>query len=125
MSPQLSPPVARSRVGLLEPDGPFGRFAVQLLERELPALPPERRRETVAFVCRRARQVPSPLRLGISAVTVGVALALRTVGPERTTAALRATSLPFVGELPRMVRSLGFAYVWETWPDTGPTGSPA
>ena len=33
--------------------------------------------------------------------------------------------LPLVGEFPRLVRSLGFAYIWETWPDTSPSGAPA
>jgi hypothetical protein len=31
--------------------------------------------------------------------------------------------LPFVGEYPRLMRSLGFAYVWEHWPTTTPTGA--
>jgi hypothetical protein len=33
--------------------------------------------------------------------------------------------LPLVGELARLIRSLGFAFVWETWPDSSPTGAPA
>lgn len=123
MSSQLSPPVARPRVGLLDPDGPFGRFADRLLVRELPDLPDARRRETVVFVCRRTRQVPTPLWLGIGALSVGVAVSFRTLGATRTTTALQSTSVPLVGELARMVRSLGFAYVWETWPDTEPTGA--
>ena len=125
MSSQLSPPVDAPRPGLLTPDGPFGRFADRLLERELPDLPADRRHETVSFVCRRTAGVPTPLRLGIAMLTVAVGGSFRTVGPERTTALLRSTSMPFVGELARMVRSLGFAYVWETWPATSPSGGPA
>jgi hypothetical protein len=109
----------------LRPTGPFGRFADDLLVIELPDLPDDRRTETVAFVCRRAGQVPTPLRLGIVALAVGTGAAQRLVGAERTAALLRATSLPFVGELSRLVRSLGFAYVWETWPSTTPSGAAA
>ena len=109
----------------LSSDGPFGLFADRLITLELPDLPPSARLETVAFVCRRASQVPSPLRLGVMVLTLGVGVAQRLAGIDRTTRFLRNSTLPFVGELPRMVRSLGFAYVWETWPDTSPTGSPA
>ena len=105
-------------------EGGFGVFADALLAAELPDLTEERRAETVVFVCRRAREVPTPLRLGLTALSFGVALGQRLAGAERTTAFLRVTGLPFVGELARMVRSLGFAFVWETWPATSPSGAP-
>lgn len=103
-------------------EGPFGTFADRLLALELPDLPNERRAETVAFVCRRTREVPTPLKLGVTTLTVAVGLSHRAIGGDRTTAFMRSTSLPFVSELARMVRSLGFAFIWETWPDTSPTG---
>lgn len=109
---------------VLDVDGPFGLFSRRLLSVELPELPPARRDDTVAFVCRRAAQTPGPLRAGLITITTGVGLAERLIDPERLTALLRATSLPLVGELPRMVRSLAFAYVWETWPATHPDGAP-
>lgn len=104
-------------------EGPFGTFADRLLALELPDLAPPARAETVAFVCRRAIQVPSPLQLGLVALSLGVGAAQRIVGWERTTRFLQRTRLPLVGELARMARSLGFAYVWETWPDSTPTGA--
>ena len=61
---------------LLAIDGPFGRFADRLLAVELPELPVARRADTVAFVCRRAAQVPSPLRVGVLALSIAVAQAL-------------------------------------------------
>lgn len=122
-TPSAATPGAPSS-GPLRPDGPFGRFAAELLAVELPDLPDERRVSTVEFVCRRAAQVPAPLRLGIMVLSVLVGVARRCIGAERTTAFLRSTSLPFVGELARMVRSLGFAFVWETWPSTQPAGAP-
>jgi len=110
-------------VSPLSPDGAFGRFADQLLELELPDLPADRRSDTVAFVCRRAQQVPSPLRLGILGLSVATGVGQRAVGDDRTVRFLRRTRLPFVAELARMVRSLGFAFVWETWPSTTPLGA--
>lgn len=109
---------------LLDVDGPFGEFATTLLAAELPRLPVESRADTVAFVCRRAQQIPGPLRAGVTSLVASAAAAARVVGWPTVTARLRATSLPLLGELARLVRSLGFAYVWETWPNTEPDGSP-
>ncbi|MCB0965529.1 MAG: hypothetical protein KDB37_01730 [Ilumatobacter sp.] len=106
----------------LDPDGPFGRFAERLLMLELPDLPDDRRASTVAFVSHRAHQVPGPLRAGVTLLSVATGVAERVVEPDRVVAFLRSTELPLVGELARMVRSLAFAYVWETWPSTTPTG---
>ena len=108
---------------LLSVEGPFGVFADRLLALELPDLPDDRRADAVDFTCRRANEVPSPLKLGISVLTAGVGLAQRVVGDDTTTSFLRGTSLPFVGELSRMVRLLAFAFIWETWPNTSPTGA--
>jgi hypothetical protein len=108
---------------VLSSEGPFGLFADRLLSLELPALPDSSRSETVDFVCSRAEQTPSPLRAGVIVLSCGVAFGQRLLGVDRTTRLLRGTSLPLVGELARMVRSLGFAYIWETWPHTLPTGS--
>lgn len=109
----------------LRPSGPFGRFADDLLSTELPDLPADRRAETVSFVCRRAAQVPTPLQLGVITLSVGVGGMQRLLGHPRTVGFLRGTSLPFVGELARLVRSLGFTYVWETWPTTTESGAPS
>ncbi len=111
--------------GPLRSTGAFGRFADDLLVIELPDLPDDRRTEAVAFVCRRAAQTPTPLRLGILALVMATGVAQRVLGTSRTTAFLRRTSLPLVGELSRLVRSLGFAYVWETWPATNESGAVA
>jgi hypothetical protein len=107
----------------LSVEGPFGRFADRLLATELPELPPPARDLTVAFVCRRAEEVPAPLRLGMTVLVAGVGAAQRVLGLDRTTGFLRSTELPLVGELARMVRALGFTFIWETWPDTSPTGA--
>lgn len=108
---------------LLSIKGPFGAFSDRLLALELPDLPNDRRAETVSFVCGRCQTVPSPLKLGIATLTIAVGLSQRVLGNDRTTVFLQGTSLPFVGELARIVRSLGFTFVWETWPATSPTGA--
>lgn len=107
----------------LSPEGPFGRFADRLLTAELPDLPSPARADTVAFVCRRAGQIPSPLRLGVTLLAATIGVGERLAGRHRIDTFLRATSLPLIGELARMVRSLGFTFVWETWPSTSPSGA--
>ena len=104
-------------------DGALGQFANCLLTIELPDLPDPVRAETVAFVCRRANQMPSPLRIGLLLICTAVGLGQRVAGLDRTTRFLQGSRLPLLGELPRMVRSLGFAFIWETWPDTAPSGA--
>ena len=106
----------------LTSDGALGLFADRLLRIELPDLPEPSRADTVVFVCGRANQMPSPLRIGLVLVCTGVALAQRAAGIDRTTRFLQGSRLPLLGELPRMVRSLAFAFIWETWPDTSPSG---
>jgi len=106
----------------LNQDGPLGRFADHLLGVELPDLPVERRAQTTLFVCRRAGELPSPLRIGVALLAVAVGAAEPVAGLDRITQFVRVTRFPFIGELARMVRSLGFTYIWETWPDTSPTG---
>ena len=34
-----------------------------------------------------------------------------------------AKPLPLLAEYPRLIRSLAYAFVWETWPDTTSTGA--
>lgn len=107
----------------LDLDGSLGRFADRVLADELPDLPDDRRAATVAFVCRRAAQTPGPLRLGVTGLALGTDLAGRAFGDGRVVTFMRATRLPLVGELARMVRSLAAAFIWETWPATSPTGA--
>ena len=102
-----------------------GPFAERLLAHDLPDLPGDRRADAVEFVVRRVEHLPDFTRLGV----VLIAAAVRAVMalPAGWSLARRLTSLPLplVAEYPRLVRSLSWAYVWERWPTTGPTGSPA
>ena len=98
------------------------RFSDVLLAADLPDLPAERRREVTAFVGRRVDSLPSPMRVGLSAVAIVTGAAGAVVGRGRVVALLRRHPLPLAGDYVRLVRSLGYAYVWERWPDTGPRG---
>jgi hypothetical protein len=102
--------------------GHVAAFCDEVLVHDLPDLPAERRAEVVAFAGRRIRGLPSPMRIGVGAVAVAVAAAGRVVGLARLVRLLAARPLPVLGEYVRLVRSLGYAYVWETWPATTPTG---
>ena len=101
-----------------------GPFADRLLALDLPELPTDRRDEVVEFVARRVDGLPSLMHLGVMVLGLAFRLGLAVAGDPfvRTMGRL---SLPLAGEYVRMVRSLGYAYVWETWPDTGATGGPA
>lgn len=105
------------------PSTAMGRFADGLLAADLPGLADERRHQTVAFVERRADGLPSFTRFGVRVIALKVHLLGRLLGHERVRAAVLRFPLPLVSEYPRLVRSLGYAYVWETWPDTRVDGS--
>lgn len=98
-------------------------LADRLLESDLPDLPSESRQSVLAFVCHRVDTLPSFTRFGVLAIGTVFHLLLKLPGGWAICRALMALPLPFVAEYPRLIRSLGFAYVWEHWPDTSPTGA--
>ena len=104
---------------------PVGRFADVLLALELPALPDDRRERTKDFVEQRVSTLPSFTRFGVVVISFAVDLVGRVIGLDRAAALVTAKPLPLLAEYPRLVRSLGFAFIWETWPETQPTGAPA
>jgi membrane protein YqaA with SNARE-associated domain len=109
----------------LRPGSSVRPFAQWLLGRDLPALPTDRRDDTVEFVVRRMDELPSPLALGVG--IIAVVLRWLVVVPGGTTLAATLTRLPVPGvsEYVRLIRSLARAFVWEQWPDTAPSGAPA
>ncbi|MBI5087508.1 MAG: hypothetical protein HZB15_01175 [Actinobacteria bacterium] len=113
-------------IASLAPAGPLvAPFAEQLLRLDLPRLDDARRREATAFAVRRVAGMPGVVRSGVLAVALPIRLALATPLAGATVRFLARRSLPLVGEYVRLVRSLGYAYIWETWPDTRPDGAPA
>ncbi|HYU66152.1 MAG TPA: hypothetical protein VEK09_05325 [Jatrophihabitantaceae bacterium] len=101
----------------------IAEFSNHVIATDLPALPAERRADVVAFAGRRIAALPSPMKLGVGIVAVVVGGLGRIVGLPRLTAVLVRRPLPVLGDYVRLVRSLSYAYVWETWPSTGPDGS--
>lgn len=93
-----------------------------VLENDLPDLDPVRRDVVTAFVAERLTALPGPMRLGVSVVALVVA-AIHSVAGDRSLVKLSSISLPIVGEYFRLLRSLSYAYVWETWPDASPSGA--
>jgi len=106
------------------PPGSIADFADQLVLHDLPGLPDDRRAETVAFAGRRIAHLPSPMKVGVTAVAALVAILGKLVGGARLAALLSRHPVPLFGEYVRLVRSLTYAYVWDTWPHTDPTGRP-
>jgi len=117
--------MAPCRTATPAPSGLVATFADRLVAHDLPALPPSRRAEVVAFSVHRVTGLPSPMRIGVTAVALAVATASRLLGGHRVTGFLASRPLPLFGEYVRLIRSLAFAYVWETWPDTAVDGLPA
>jgi hypothetical protein len=77
----------------------------------------------VAFTARRVDGLPSVMHLGVLIIAAVVRGLLALPGSSMLVSFLARTALPLLGEYVRLVRSLGYAYIWETWPDTLPDGS--
>lgn len=106
------------------PSAPLvGPFADRLLVHDLPGLDASRRRQVVAFTARRVDGLPSVMHLGVLLIAAVVRGLLALPGSSFLVSFLARTALPLLGEYVRLVRSLGYAYIWETWPDTLPDGS--
>jgi hypothetical protein len=101
----------------------IAEFCDRLVAHDLPDLPAERRSEVVAFAVRRIEHLPSPMRLGVGVVASIVGVAGRLAGTGRVAAVLARHPVPVFGEYVRLVRSLSYAYVWDTWPDTSVSGA--
>lgn len=100
-----------------------GDFADRLLATDLPALPGPQRREVVGFVARRVDGLPDFTRFGVLVIGSLFRLVLVLPGGWSLATLVMKLPLPLVAEYPRLVRSLGFAYVWEHWPATRPDGA--
>jgi hypothetical protein len=109
---------------LFQLDRIVGPFAELLLTADLPHLPSDRRAEVVQFVQRRAEAVPSFTRFGVTVMGLLYRALIVVPGGRPVVRLLMSRPLPILGEYPRLIRSLGYAYIWERWPDTLPTGAP-
>jgi hypothetical protein len=106
------------------PRGLVAEFCEQVVTHDLPDLPPDRRDAAVAFAIRRIAGLPSPMKVAVGLVASAVGGLARGAGTGRVVRLLAAHPVPVAGEYVRLVRSLTYAFVWETWPDTSPSGRP-
>ena len=93
-------------------------FADRLIAADVPALDAVRRGEVVAFVGRRVDVLPSVIRIGVTGIAGLYRALLAVPGGWRLASRLVERPLPLLGEYPRLVRSLAYAYIWERWPET-------
>lgn len=100
-------------------------FADALIALDMPGLPADRRARSVDFALGRIAVMPGPTRLGVHLIAVVVRCVMFVLGTARTARLLAPLTLPLLGEYVRLHRSLAYAYVWETWPDTAVDGTPA
>jgi hypothetical protein len=105
------------------PAGPVTAFCDGLVAHDLPDLCDERRAEVVRFAGMRIAVMPGPMRIGVGVVALFVDGLGRVAGRRRLASFLARHPLPVLGEYVRLVRSLAFARVWDTWPDSTPTGA--
>jgi len=97
-------------------------FSDGVIANDLPGLPAAKRAHVVAFAGRRIAGLPAPMKLGVGIVALVVGGVGRLIGPLRVAAFLARRPMPVVGDYVRLIRSLSYAYVWETWPSTLPDG---
>jgi hypothetical protein len=106
------------------PSAPLvGPFADRLLAFDFPALDPTRRGEVVRFAARRVDGLPSVMRLGVLIIAAVVRVVMAFPGSDAVLRFLATSALPLLGEYVRLIRSLGYAYIWETWPETRSDGA--
>jgi hypothetical protein len=95
-------------------------FADCLLAADLPRLDAPRRADAVAFVGRRVDVLPGVIRIGVTVIAALYRALLSLPGGDRVALRLVERPVPVLGEYPRLVRSLAYAYIWERWPETAP-----
>ena len=100
-------------------------FARYLAGRELPGLRSTQCDAIVPFVSTRCAGLPSVMRFGVAVISVIFGVLLKVPGGHNIVAWLCDHPLPILGEYPRLIRSLTFAFVFETWPDTQVDGGRA
>jgi hypothetical protein len=107
------------------PSSAVERFAETLLASDLPGLTDDHLRRTAEFIERRVRVLPSITRFGVRVIGGTVDILGRSIGQQSALTAVTTLPLPLLAEYPRLIRSLGYAYIWETWPDTAVDGAPS
>jgi hypothetical protein len=66
--------------------------------------------------------LPSITRFGVLVIAAVVHVVGTVLGHDRVRRIVLRLPLPLLAEYPRLIRSLGYAYIWETWPNTDVDG---
>ena len=94
-----------------------------ILAADLPHLDDDRLDEVTNFVERRIDQLVGPAGFAVRIVRTLMSVLLAPPWRRFTLPVLTAIALPGLGDFIRLVRSLGYAYIWELWPDTSSDGA--
>ncbi len=100
-----------------------GPFADRLLAADLPDLANADRKVVISFIAHRVDSLPSFTRFGVLLLGYVFRFLVTLPGGWAIAKILIKLPLPLIAEYPRLIRSLGFAYVWEHWPSTTATGA--
>lgn len=65
------------------------------------------------------------MRIGVLVIAAVVRVVMLLPGSDVVLRFLARSALPLLGEYVRLIRSLGYAYIWETWPQTRADGATA
>jgi hypothetical protein len=96
--------------------------ALSILRSDLPKISADVAEQAANFTVRRIRTLPSHMRIGVTMIAAAVRL-IGGVSPEQFIVRISHTHLPLISEYFRLIRSLSYAFIWETWPDTRHDGS--
>lgn len=94
-----------------------------ILSTDLPQLEPAKLDEVTTFVEQRIAQLVGPAGTAVRIVRAVMSVLLAPPWRGVTQPFLTRSALPALGDFVRLVRSLGYAYIWEHWPDTMPSGA--
>lgn len=92
-----------------------------ILRHDLPLLPVAHRKTVTNFTIQRLDTLPQHLFWGVGIIAF-VMRVVSLLGGASLVLWASHRSIPLVSEFFRLVRSLSYSFVWESWPDTEPTG---
>ena len=92
-----------------------------ILRHDLPHLPVAHRKTVTNFVIHRLDTLPQHLFWGVGLIAFVLRI-ISLLGGASFILWIGQRSIPLVSEFFRLVRSLSYSFIWESWPDTSPDG---
>lgn len=93
-----------------------------ILRQDLPKLPVAHRKTVTNFTIHRLDTLPQHLFWGVAVIAFILRMVSLLGGNSLVLWASRQ-AIPLVSEFFRLIRSLSYSFVWESWPDTASDGS--